>query len=60
MHRTEDTPSVSGADSMNRGMIATGNHGDFDSLRGAQPQRWSQGIDESTILLTQADMYKMK
>ena len=32
-----DTPSVSEADSRNSGMIATGNHGDFDSLRGAQP-----------------------
>ena len=36
-------PSVSEADSINSGMIATGNHGDFDSLRGAQPQRGSRG-----------------
>ena len=27
---------------MNSGMIATGNHGYFDSLRGAPPQRGSQ------------------
>ena len=37
------TPPQSLRASMNRGMIATGNHGDFDSLRGAQPQRGRRG-----------------
>ena len=53
------TPPQSLRDSINSGMIATGNHRDFDSLRGAQPQRESQGvasfIREGTILLTKAD-----
>ena len=43
MRRMKDTPSASLAlSSMNCGMIATGNHADFDSLRGAPPQRGSQ------------------
>ena len=29
---------------MNSGMIAAGNHGYFDSLRGAPPQRGSQDL----------------
>ena len=55
------TPSVSEADSMNRGMIATGNHGNFDSLRGAQPQRGSQGavanIDNIRFKLNKTDKH---
>ena len=42
-HIIPATPPQSLRDSMNRGMIATGNHGNSDSLRGAQPQRRSQG-----------------